>query len=163
MTKKKTNRYVMYGFLIIIGVIFALTFLSLTRPFPAGGVTTTYAKVALIYLNLVKTRGDYLPVKDQINHSDPLTKLDAIFEIKKSKKDTEKVQILLDFLKSPDNHPDLKDNAIWALGELKAKEALDVLESLKIDNRISQYELKKAILKIRGEYSWDKRIANQFK
>lgn len=158
MAKKRKTRYVLVGFLIVGGIIFILTTISLIRPFPAGGARATYARVALIYLNIVKTEGDHLPVKDQINHPDPLTKLDAIFEIRKGKKDAEKIQILVDFIKSPRSHRDLKNNAIWALGEMKAEAALPILESLRSDATISQYELNKAILKIKGEYTWKKRL-----
>jgi hypothetical protein len=55
-----------------------------------------------------------------------------------------------------------KDNAIWALGILEDKRALPLLDSLYTGepcdhaNEICQYEVKKAILKIKGEYrgSW---------
>ena len=61
-------------------------------------------------------------------------------------------------------HYSLKDKnkAVWALGVLKEKEALPKLESLytgedcQHDSAICQYELQKAILKIKGKFtgSW---------
>lgn len=59
---------------------------------------------------------------------------------------------------SSQNHPfEQRNKAIWALGVLKKKEALNELEQLVIDNccqhntEICQYELQKAILKIKGK------------
>lgn len=55
-----------------------------------------------------------------------------------------------------------KNNAVWALGVLKDKQALSKLETMitglecNHDSTICQYEIKKAILKIKGDFrgSW---------
>jgi len=162
VTRKKRHPCLKYGVIIISGIILVMVFWSQGRPFPVADTYTPYWRVTLIGLGIVKTPGDRLPVSEQIRHPDPVTRLDAILEIKKQGNTRMNIQILVDFIRSSQTHPNLKDMAVWALGEIKAESVLGFLESLKDDPRIDSYELNKAIRKIRGEYGlWDT-IKRQF-
>jgi hypothetical protein len=74
----------------------------------------------------------------------------------------EKTEALLALIASDEYSLTEKNNAIWALGVLKDEKALPVLESLYTgkecdhDKELCQYEIKKAILKIKGDFwgSW---------
>ncbi len=73
-----------------------------------------------------------------------------------------KTKALIALIESEDYSLKEKNNAIWALGVLKDKQALPTLESMVTglkcnhDSEICQYEINKAILKIKGEFrgSW---------
>jgi len=74
----------------------------------------------------------------------------------------DKVESLIALIDSEDYTIKEKNRAVWALGVLKDESALPKLEALLTDTEcnhdesICQYELKKAILKIKGEFkgSW---------
>ena len=72
----------------------------------------------------------------------------------------EKTKSLIALIESPEFTLKQKNRAIWVLGELKSKEALPKLESMLTgkpchhETEICQYELKKAILKMKGEPRW---------
>jgi len=74
----------------------------------------------------------------------------------------DRVESLIALVQSEDFDIDDKNNAVWVLGILKNERALPVLDSLLTGapcdhaHEICQYEVKKAILKIKGEYrgSW---------
>ena len=76
---------------------------------------------------------------------------------------SDKTEALLMKIFDENSSIDEKNTAIWALGTLKAEEALEELEKLEDiiseedeEFGISSYELEKAILKIKGEFrgSW---------
>lgn len=76
---------------------------------------------------------------------------------------SDKAESLLLMIFDENSNVEEKNMAIWALGTLKAEEALEdlvELDSMIKDHEesfgISEYELQKAILKIKGEYrgSW---------
>ena len=70
----------------------------------------------------------------------------------------DRVEALIAIVDSAAYTPEERTKAVWALGQLKDPRALPVLEShytgepCDHERRICQYELKKAILKCRGEY-----------
>jgi hypothetical protein len=162
LTINKKHPYLKYALIIIPGIFLVMVFWSQVRPFPVADTYTSYFKVTLIGLGLVKTAGDQLPVSEQIRHTDPVTRLDAILEIKKQGITGGNIQLLIDFIRSPQTHSNLKNMAVWALGEIKAESALDFLRSLEHDPGIDQYELTKALRKIRGEYGLWVSIKRQF-
>ncbi len=67
---------------------------------------------------------------------------------------------LLALIDSPDFTMDQKNMAVWTLGVLRDERALAKLESMVTgkpchhSTEICQYELKKAILKTKGEFKW---------
>ena len=71
-----------------------------------------------------------------------------------------KIPSLVAMIGSSDYTLKQKNMAIWALGELKGKEALPELESLLTgrpcnhQTEVCQYEVKKAIHKIKGTSRW---------
>lgn len=74
----------------------------------------------------------------------------------------DKIESLLEVIKSENYSLKEKNKAVWALGVLKDKRALPQLEALYTGNEcnhgkeLCQYEIKKATLKIKGEFqgSW---------
>lgn len=74
----------------------------------------------------------------------------------------DKIESLLEVIDSKNYTLKEKNNAIWALGVLKDKKALPILEALHTgeecnhDKELCQYEIHKAILKIKGNFrgSW---------
>lgn len=89
--------------------------------------------------------------------------IDAICEEACAKYPGTKVEALITYLKKT-KELRKKNQAIWALGELRDKKALPILETLYTgapcdhSRYVCQYEVKKAIKKIKGEipnpYFW---------
>lgn len=63
------------------------------------------------------------------------------------------IRALINYTKSEETSVEMKDIAVWALGELRAYEARKFLLSLKVQKEIDQYEVEKAIKKIDGKIS----------
>ena len=57
MEKKRKSRYLVYGVLVVLGIFSFMAFISLVRPFPIAGAKVTYAKVTLIYLDIINSAG----------------------------------------------------------------------------------------------------------
>jgi len=79
----------------------------------------------------------------------------------------EKTTALLMLVFDPESSVHDKNMAVWTLGILKDKDALEELEELKTtpDKNeilgISDYELQKAILKIKGEYRNSRKLTQK--
>jgi HEAT repeat protein len=69
----------------------------------------------------------------------------------------DRVESLIGYLESEAPPLDLKNRAIWVLGELRDERALETLQAMLVseecdhDNRVCQREIRKAIRKITGE------------
>jgi len=69
-----------------------------------------------------------------------------------------KTEALITLIESENYSLKERNNAVWTLGVLKEKEALPKLESMLTglecdhDQDICQYEIKKAVLKIKGKF-----------
>lgn len=161
---KKKNRFSKFKYLILFAAGFIIIFIIVIgiRSFSLGTAKINYFQYAGIQFEIIKTEGDSLPALEQIKHPDYITQFDAILEIKRRKKNGAGVDALIEYIKSPQTHRNMKVMAVWALGEMKAASALDFLINLQQESHIDKYELNKAILKIKREYGMIDRIKRQF-
>ncbi|MDH7514653.1 MAG: HEAT repeat domain-containing protein [Bacteroidota bacterium] len=87
---------------------------------------------------------------DRLASNDPRLQTDAAFSIGVLPKDPRTVRALIGFLDRPDVASDVKDVAVWSLGELRAREALPNLRSRIGNERYDQENLLRAVRKIEG-------------
>lgn len=121
--RKKSKRWFLKGFLIILTVIF-ITYLGL--------------------ITWIKLEANTMAKQTSVEFQ------------------TGKTEALIAIIDSENYSLKEKNNAIWALGVLKDKDALPKLESMitgkecNHETEVCQYEINKAILKIKGEFigSW---------
>ena len=64
---------------------------------------------------------------------------------------SENAEVLVSYLNSDTGTRRVKNIAVWALGELHAQEAKELLQALRGNLNFDQYEVNKAIKKIEGE------------
>jgi len=101
--------------------------------------------------------GTYFATLAWIHHDASAMAKEASIVFKK-----DKIESLLEVIESEDYSLKEKNKAVWALGVLKDKRALPRLEALHTakecnhEEELCQYEIKKAILKIKREFrgSW---------
>jgi hypothetical protein len=88
---------------------------------------------------------------------------DALRQVSGARDDVEALIAVVD---NPAQTPQDRTRAVWALGQIGDHRALPVLEKYHTgepcdhERAICQYELDKAIRKIRGEYYWSLQIPN---
>jgi len=155
-SKFKYLLFFLSGFIIILIVVIGLGRLAI------GNVAINYFQVAGIYFEVIKTKRDNQPVIEQLKHPDYKTQFDAILEITRKANNSAEIKALSAYLKSPETHKNMKEMAIWALGEMKVESALDLLIFLQKESDLDKYEINKAIKKIKKEYDWRERIGKQF-
>ena len=160
--KKRSGFKFRYIVFPVLGIVLFLLLLIGLGELRLGDERINYFRAAAIRLELSRTEGDNLPVAEQLNHPDPVTQFDGILEIMRGEDAQRGIDALMAYLRSPRTHRNMKEMAVWALGEMKAASALDLLVSLRASSNLDRYELDKAILKIRGEYGWRERIERQF-
>lgn len=161
---KKKNIFSKYKYFLLFaaGFIIVFIFVAGIRSISLGTAQINYFQVAGIQFEIIKTEGDSLPVLEQLKHPDYITQFDAILEIKRREKYIAGVDALIEYIKSPQTHKNMKVMAVWALGEMKAESALNFLIKLQKESHLDRYELNKAILKIKKEYGMIDRIKRQF-
>lgn len=109
--------------------------------------------VLLEYVGILKDKRSNAELINSLNSQDEAEQFNAITAMAYRGYFSKNVKALLDYLKSDTGTKRVKDIAIWALGELHAREAKEFLYSLKGDENFDQYEVNKAIKKIEGKIS----------
>ena len=109
--------------------------------------------VLLEYIGIIKDKRSNAELINTLNNRDEVEQFNAITAMAYRGYSSENVKALLDYLKSDRGTKRVKDVAVWALGELHAAEAKELLYSLKGNENFDQYEVNKAIKKIEGKIS----------
>jgi len=162
---KRKNKYIKFKYILlfVLGCIIIFSLILGTRKIAIGNTDVSYFQVAGINFGIIKTTDDNLPVLEQLKSQSYISQFDAILEIKNGKKNRENVKGLIDYIEFSATYPNMKEMAVWALGEMREKSALDFLIKLYEESTLDKYEISKAIKKINKEYGWIERIKRQIK
>ena len=137
------------GWLFAIGVMLIIAFLFTS--YQVGPVKKTRGLVLLEYIGLIKDERSDEELIKCLSSSDEVEQFEAIAAMAQRKYSPENAQALLDYLRLGTGTIRVRNIAVWALGELHAKEAKEFLYSLKGNKNFDQYEVDKAIKKIEGK------------
>lgn len=146
---RKTNKI---RILKLLGWLFvlcsALVILFSLTSYQVGPVKKMRGIMLLEYTGILKDKRNNAELIKSLNSTDEVKQLDAVLAMAHRDYFSENAKALLDYLKSDSASKRMKNIAVWALGELRAQEALELLYSIKSNENLEQYEVKKAINKI---------------
>jgi HEAT repeat protein len=136
------------AWLCVTGIVLSIFFLF--SSYQVGPVKKMRGIVLLEYVGIKDKRSN----EDLINSlgsSDEIEQFNAISAMAYRRYSPENAEALVSYLKSNAGTKRVKIIAVWALGELHAPEANELLYSLKGNMNFDQYEVNKAIKKIEGK------------
>ena len=105
------------------------------------------------YIGVIKDERSNEELIKSLNSRDEVEQFEAITAMAQRKYFPDNVQELLNYLKSDKGTKRVRNIAVWALGELHAQEAKELLYSLRGNENFDQYEVNKAIKKVEGKIS----------
>ncbi len=134
-------------FAIFIMLIMAFLFTS----YQVGPVKKMRGIVLLEYIGIIKDERSNEELIKCLNSSDEVGQFEAITVMAQREYSPDNVKALLNYLRSDKGTKRVRNIAVWALGELHAQEAKDLLYSLRGNEDFDQYEVNKAIKKVEGK------------
>ena len=139
----------------VLGCFFAICVMLiiafLLTSYQVGPVKKMRGIVLLEYIGLIKDERDNSELIKCLNSSDEAEQFEAIAAMAQRRYSPDNAQALLNYLRSGTGTKRVRNIAVWALGELHAQEAKELLYSLKGNKNFDQYEVNKAIKKIEGK------------
>jgi hypothetical protein len=135
--------------LILIGIM--LGFLFFLSPMRIGPVKKMRGVVMLEYMGLIKDPRSNTELRLALKSPDEVEQFNAVSAIAYREYTAENAAALLEYIKSGRGTRRVNNIAVWALGELHAHEAKEYLQTLIGNDNFDQYEVTKAIKKIKGE------------
>ena len=147
--KAKINVLKLIGLLSAICAVLVMLFLF--TPQRIGHIKRLRALLMLEYFGFIQDKRSNPELIEALNSRDEAGQLDAILAMSYRSSCPENVEALMSYIKSENVSTELKNFAIWALGELHAQDAKEFLYSLKGNENFNQHEVSKAIKKIEGK------------
>ncbi len=119
--------------------------------YQVGPVKKMRGIVLLEYIGIIKDERSNEELIKCLNSSDEVGQFEAITVMAQREYSPDNVKALLNYLRSDKGTKRVRNIAVWALGELHAQEAKDLLYSLRGNEDFDQYEVNKAIKKVEGK------------
>ena len=135
--------------LFVICTILIITILL--SSYQVGPVKKMRGIALLEYVGIIKDKRSNSELIKSLNSSDEVEQFNAITAMAYRRYSSDNAKALLSYLKSDTGTRRVKNIAVWALGELHAQKAKELLYSLKSNENFDQYEVNKAIKKIEGK------------
>jgi len=148
---KKIGLIKILGWCAAAGIMLVLIFLFTS--FQVGPVKKMRAVSLLEYTGVIKDKRNDAEIIRSLKSDDEVEQFHAITAMAYRRYSPANAEALLIYLKSNTGTKRVRDIAVWALGELHAPEAEAFLDLLLGSEDLDQYEIRKALKKIRGEIS----------
>jgi len=149
--QKTTNISIIKALGWFFAIFIMLIIVFLLTSYQVGPVKKIRGIVLLEYIGLINDERSNEELIKSLNSRDEVEQFEAIGAMAQRKYSADNVRALLSYLKSDRGTKRVRNIAVWALGELHAQEAKELLYSLRDNENFDQYEVNKAIKKIEGK------------
>ena len=149
--KSKKRKLEIIGGLIAVGILLFIAVMF--SSYPAGPVKKKVGEVLLDFFSITKDKRSNAELIQSMDSFDVEVQYDAVLAMAYRGYSSPNIRALINYTKAEETSVEMKDIAVWALGELRAYEARKFLLSLKVQKEIDQHEVEKAIKKIDGKIS----------
>lgn len=144
--KNKSRLFKIIGFLTLLG---SLLFISaMFIPYPSTLVHKPVGDVLLKYFGFVKDKRSGAELARALESPKIEDRYGAVTSMAYRGDSPENAAALIGFIQAETPSPGMKNLAVWALGEMRAREARAFLLTLKERENIDPIEIDKAIKKI---------------
>jgi hypothetical protein len=144
---KNRNRLLkIIGFLTLLG--FLLFISAMFIPYPSGLFHKPAGDVLLRYFGLVKDKRSGSELARALESPEIEAQYDAVLALAYGGGSPENAEVLIRFIQTGTTSTGMKNFSVWALGEMRAREARAFLLTLKERDNIDRIEIDKAIKKI---------------
>ena len=134
--------------LFVVGIVLSIIFSS---SYQVGPVKKNRGIALLEYVGVIKDKRSNEELIKSLSSSSEIEQFNAITAMAHRSYYSENAEALVSYLNSDTGTRRVKNIAVWALGELHAQEAKELLQALRGNLNFDQYEVNKAIKKIEGE------------
>ena len=156
MTRNGSNRKTIKNdvikalvWLFVVGIVLSIIFLS--SSYQVGPVKKNRGLALLEYVGVIKDKRSNEELIKSLSSSNEIEQFNAITAMAHRRYYSENAEALVNYLKSDAGTKRVKNIAVWAVGELHALEAKELIYALRGNLNFDQYEVNKAIKKIEGE------------
>jgi len=135
--------------LFVVGAVVSIVFLL--SSYQVGPVKKMRGIALLEYVGVIKDKRSNEELIKSLSSGNEIEQFNAITAMAHRRYHSDNAEALVSYLESDAGTRRVKNIAVWAVGELHALEAKELLYALRGNTNFDQYEVNKAINKIEGK------------